>query len=66
MNKVILIDNCASNFELQPDNGIEIKSWYNETSDIELKRLQPLLESVIKQKIPDVRKLIQSGYFMSK
>ena len=66
MNKVILIDNCASNFELQPDNGIEIKSWYNETSDIELKRLQPLLESVIKQKIPDVRKLIQSGYFMGK
>ena len=66
MNKVILIDNCASNFELQPDNGIEIKSWYNETSDIELKRLQPLLESVIKQKIPDVRRLIQSGFFMNK
>ena len=66
MNKVILIDNCASNFELQPDNGIEIKSWYNETSDIELKRLQPLLESVIKQKISDVRRLIQSGFFMNK
>jgi CTD small phosphatase-like protein 2 len=66
MNKVILIDNCASNFELQPDNGIEIKSWYNETSDIELKRLQPLLESAIKQKIPDVRRLIQSGFFMNK
>lgn len=55
MNKTILIDNLASNFELQPDNGIEIKDWYNDTSDKELKRLQPLLESVIKQKCPDVR-----------
>ena len=63
MCKTILIDNCASNFELQPDNGLEIKAWYNDTSDTELKRLRPLLESVIKQKIPDVRRLITCGYF---
>ena len=31
--KSILIDNVADNFALQPDNGIFIKTWYEDMSD---------------------------------
>ena len=33
LSKTLIIDNNSENFQLQPDNGIYIKSWYNEPND---------------------------------
>ena len=30
LKKIIIIDNLSENFSLQPDNGIAIKSWFND------------------------------------
>ena len=44
LNKVIIVDNVAENFQLQPDNGIFIKSWFEDMSDTALEELAPLLK----------------------
>jgi Dullard-like phosphatase family protein len=41
--KTIIVDNNAENFQLQPENGIYIKSWYNDPTCEALQRLAPLL-----------------------
>lgn len=43
LEKIIIIDNQQSNFELQPDNGIQIKSWTSDELDLELKILFELI-----------------------
>ena len=43
LSKTIIVDNNAENFQLQPENGIYIKSWYNDPSCEALQRLAPLL-----------------------
>jgi CTD small phosphatase-like protein 2 len=44
--KTIIVDNIADNFLLQKDNGIFIKSWYDDPYDTELKDLIPLLKQI--------------------
>lgn len=44
LNKTIIVDNVAENFCLQPDNGIFIKSWFDDMSDTALFELAPLLK----------------------
>ena len=41
LNKTIIVDNVAENFSLQPDNGIFIKSWFDDKSDTALLELAP-------------------------
>jgi len=43
LNKTIIVDNISENFLLQPENGICIKSWYNDEADNALMQLAPLL-----------------------
>lgn len=43
LSRTLIVDNNAENFQLQPDNGIYIKSWYDDPKDTALKRLCPLL-----------------------
>jgi CTD small phosphatase-like protein 2 len=43
LNKTIIVDNVAENFSKQPDNGIFIKSWFDDMSDTALIELAPLL-----------------------
>ena len=43
LSKTLIVDNSAENFQLQPDNGIYIKSWYDDPEDIALLQLAPLL-----------------------
>ena len=43
LNRTIIVDNVAENFCLQPDNGIFIKSWFDDMSDTALYELAPLL-----------------------
>lgn len=38
------MDNVAENFQLQPDNGIFIKSWFEDMTDTALEELAPLLK----------------------
>ena len=45
LKRVIIIDNIAENFQVQPDNGIVIKSWTGEEHDKALEQLSPLLKS---------------------
>jgi len=37
------VDNLPENFRLQPDNGIAIKSWYDDHEDNALLELAPVL-----------------------
>ena len=43
LNRVIIVDNLAENFQLQPENGIMIKSWTGEPQDSALAELAPIL-----------------------
>lgn len=47
LSKVIIVDNVAENFQLQPDNGIFIKSWFDDTKDTALSELAPLLKEIV-------------------
>ena len=43
----MIVDNIAENYKyLQPDNGIMIKSWYDDLEDKELDKLLPFLAGV--------------------
>lgn len=43
LSKTMIVDNNPDNFQLQPENGIYIRSWYNDPDDEALMRLAPLL-----------------------
>ena len=49
LHKTIIVDNVAENFSLQPDNGIFIKSWFEDPSDTALHELAPLLKRKYKR-----------------
>ena len=59
LEKTIIVDNIADNFHLQKDNGIFIRSWYDDPYDTELKDLIPLLKQIVLLQIPDVRKCLK-------
>ncbi len=45
LQKTIIVDNIGANYRLQPDNGIQILSWYNDQEDDILGKLYALLLS---------------------
>jgi CTD small phosphatase-like protein 2 len=45
LKKTIIVDNMPSNFQLQPDNGIFIKSWVGDVSDSVLLEMAENLRS---------------------
>ena len=55
LERMIIVDNIAENFQLQPENGIFIKTWMEDPSDTALLELAPLLEAIADSKIHDVR-----------
>lgn len=60
LRKVILIDNVADNFALQIENGIFIKTWYDDSTDTDLYDLMPLLKGLVENQVKDVRKSLRS------
>ena len=50
LTKTIIVDNVAENFQKQPENGILIKSWYDDPKDDALFELGPLLKLIAKKK----------------
>lgn len=63
--KTIIVDNVAENFRLQPENGIFIKSWFDDMHDDALQQLAPLLRSkcytaIATQGVNDVRRALRS------
>lgn len=46
LNKTIIVDNISENFLLQPENGICIKTWYDDEHDDALMQLAPLLMQI--------------------
>lgn len=43
LKKTIIVDNIAENFQLQPGNGIFVKTWFKDPADTVLLKLIPLL-----------------------
>ena len=59
LSKTIIVDNIRENFDRQPDNGIEIKTWVGEPMDRELEILAVFLKGIVEAKVKDVRPLIK-------
>jgi len=55
LSRTIIVDNITENFLLQPENGISIKSWFDDPHDTALMDLEPLLSQIVEQNVPDVR-----------
>lgn len=55
LSKSIIIDNIASNFKLQPRNGIAISTWTGDTEDLSLLNLIPVLIKLARSNVTDVR-----------
>jgi CTD small phosphatase-like protein 2 len=55
LSRVIIIDNVAENFQLQPNNGIFIKSWFDDPDDTALNELLPILIQIAKKSVNDIR-----------
>ncbi|KAJ6793402.1 CTD small phosphatase-like protein 2 isoform X1 [Iris pallida] len=58
--KVAIIDNTPQVFQLQVDNGIPIKSWFDDPSDEALISLLPFLETLLDA--DDVRPIIAKRF----
>jgi len=59
LSKMIIVDNIPENFQLQPENGIYIKSWFKDPEDNALMELMPLLKEIVIKNVPDVRLALQ-------
>jgi len=59
LSKTIIVDNVAENFQLQPENGIFIRSWFDDMEDTALEELAPLLIEIVRKKVPDIRKALK-------
>jgi Dullard-like phosphatase family protein len=55
LTSTIIVDNNADNFQMHPENGIYIKSWYEDPNDSALKHLANLLARIAESKEKDVR-----------
>ncbi|TNV71088.1 hypothetical protein FGO68_gene3063 [Halteria grandinella] len=55
LSRILIVDNVAENFQLQPDNGIFIRSWFDDMTDTALEELGPLLKEIVRKQVGDIR-----------
>jgi len=60
LSKVLIIDNVKDNFQLQKDNGLHIKDFYDDVNDTELEYIQEELTNVAMKNSEDIRELVCS------
>ena len=58
----MIVDNSVYAFGYQLENGIPIKSWFNDKNDNELQLLIPFLSELIG--VDDVRTILHSKYLL--
>jgi len=46
ITRAMIVDNSPSSYAFQPENGIPIESWFDDTKDMELKTLADALDKV--------------------
>ena len=54
LKRVIIVDNLAQNFSRQPENGIHIRSWFDDPEDTALFELGPILKAIVEEGYDDV------------
>ena len=60
MKTTLIIDNLESNFRMSTENGIAIKSWFNDGDDNILLKLEGLLIKIANQYAQDLRKGVRA------
>ena len=55
LSKTIIVDNNIENFQLQPENGIYIKTWLDDPNDTALSHLARVLMLVASKDVGDIR-----------
>jgi CTD small phosphatase-like protein 2 len=59
LKKTLIVDNIAENFQMQPNNGILIKTWISDPEDSCLITLSTLLKNLVESNL-DVPKFLTS------
>ena len=55
---IIIVDNSPTSYAFNPQNGIPIKSWFDDKNDNELEKLEPFLKFL--SKVDDIKLYIPS------
>ena len=55
LKKTLIVDNVPENFLRHKENGIFIKSWYDDKNDTCLLELIPVLKDIVINEVEDVR-----------
>lgn len=61
LSKTIIVDNNPDNFQMHPENGIYIKSWYEDPNDMALKHLTNVLIRIADSGEADIRKALATS-----
>ncbi len=56
LSKMIIIDNVKDNFQLQQENGLHIKDFYDDVNDSELIEILPYLVGKLHLKVDIAKK----------
>lgn len=60
LSRTVIIDNNPHAFQLQPKNGIYIRTWLSDPEDKALLRLSKVLEDLAQREISDIRVGLQA------
>ena len=60
LSKLLIVDNKSQNFVLQPENGTEILSWYEDPMDNALRELSVFLQQIANRNGLDLRTVLKS------